>query len=146
MPGDIEKRLRVVEDDHKEQRLLYHHMCKTLDSISADIRLALDLKGKVEDHNGQLKKLWDKIDKCVEMKEAFLHLRSEHDICKPKTDHISLIEHRLTEVEEKVSGANNFVTDRVASFTDKLIWVAAGVIAFGAVFGAAYSLLKVVVK
>ncbi len=137
MPDDIEKRIRAVEDDSKEQRLLYKHMSETLDDIRDDIRKALDLKGLVDDHHGQLKKIWVKIDDCQKLREDFNVLRSEHVNCKPKVDIMcgasGTIEHRLKTVEEWQSRASDLVKGRVVSVTDKVMWVGLTVIAFAAV-------------
>ena len=140
MPDDLEKRLRNVEDDHREQKLLYQHMAKTLDTISADIRTALDLKGKVDDHNGQLKKLWLKVDKFQELRGEFDILKSEHATCSPKVfvldDHAMGCDFRLSALEKKADAAGAFVAGRAASLADKVItWIVGGGSA-GALFAA----------
>lgn len=137
MPEDIEKRLRLVEDDHKEQKLLYLHMSKTLDSISADIRSALDLKGKVEDHAGQLKKLWGKIDTVQALREEFNMVKTEHLSCHPKVDaldnHAKGCEYRLKTVESKLEKTDQFVSGRFTNLIDKFLPWAIGLFAFYAV-------------
>lgn len=137
MPDDLEKRIRLVEDDHKEQKLLYQHMSKTLDSISADIRTALDIKGKVDDHAGQLKKLWDKIDTVQALKEEFNLVKTEHAACRPKVDtlddHASGCDYRLRTLEEKVGNFDKFISGRFTNLVDKFLPWAMAIFAFYAV-------------
>lgn len=57
-----EERLRLLEHKQISFEATMAYMTEILDEIRESIKDALNIKGKVEDHNGQIKKLWDKYD------------------------------------------------------------------------------------
>lgn len=140
MPADdeIERRIREIENDHRDQKFLYQHMAKTLDTISLDIRSALDLKGVVVDHTAQLLKVWQKVDAMDLLRGEFSILKSEHAVCNPKVsvldDHAMGCDFRLTALEKKADAAGSFVAGRAASLADKLIMIVVGGGSAGALF------------
>jgi hypothetical protein len=125
MPDDIDKRVRFIEDEHREQKMLYKHMSETLDRIGVDIRAALDLKGKVDDHTGQLKKLWEKVDVVQELRNEFNIVKSEHAKCQPKVDilddHAMGCDYRLKTLEETVRTAKGFALGQFGTLLSYLI-------------------------
>jgi len=136
-PDDMEKRIRTVEDEQREHRLMYRHMSDTLDKIQLSLKEALDVKGKVDDHNGQLKKIWEKLDAVQGIRDEFNIVKSEHARCQPKVeildDHASGCDYRIQALEETVRAAKGFALGQVASLLSQFLPWIIGVLAVYAV-------------
>lgn len=135
---DDGKRLASLERSQDKMSHTLEQINKTLTKFETHIDELFDVKAKLESIDTAWRKL-DTMQIAISSMDKILSvLASEHQQCKPKVDGIESckisIEHRLGQIEKTLGTAGAFVQGRVASLTDKLIWVGFGAIAAVAVF------------
>ena len=131
------KRLVALERTQDKMGHTLEQINKTLSKFEAHIDELFDVKAKLE----SIDTAWRRIDSIQEvvtnMDKILSLLASEHQQCKPKIDGVEScrvnFEHRLAVVEKIVGAAGSFIQGRVASLTDKLVWVGFGAAAVVAV-------------
>lgn len=162
MADELEKRLIKLESK-------IEHLVDSIDDIKDILKEAMEAKSKLDDHNGQLKKLWIKVDAGKEEREKLEarvatlehhhatyseerpmrlqrlraiedwreRLQIELGNCSPKIQAMDVykvqVDNRLDAIEKAIGSASGFIVGRVASVTDKLIWIGIGVFAVLAV-------------
>jgi chaperonin cofactor prefoldin len=141
MVDELEKRVNALERSLDRLAGTMEHLAEDIHDMKGMMRQALDQSLTISTMKKEMETLWKKVDICINLKEDFAVLQSEHEVCTPKIEKLNgcagVNEHRIKTLEDKINSANAFVNGRVASLTDKVIWVGVGVIAFIAVFLAA---------
>lgn len=135
--GEGNKRLASLERTQDKMGHTLEQINKTLAKFENHIDELFDVKSKLE----SIETAWKRIDvlqqSITNMDKILSLLAAEHTQCKPKVEGIEgckiSIDHRLTQLERSMGSASNFVQGRVASLTDKLLWVGFGAVAVVAV-------------
>lgn len=135
--GDGAKRLASLERTQDKMGHTLEQINKTLSKFESHIDELFDVKSKLE----SIDTAWRRIDTVqtaiANMDKVLSVLSAEHAQCRPKLDQFDgckiSIEHRLTQVEKSLGNASSFVQGRVASITDKILWVGFGAVAVVAV-------------
>lgn len=125
----LSEKVRELENRHIKLESLIEHLTDSIDEIKMAIKEALDLKGKVDSHNEQLRTMWDRVDgqkkDLVGLDKKLDGLIQAHNAC-----------------QERQKEERQWRSQRAGSLADKLIWVAIAVIGFGAAILAAKGFLK----
>lgn len=135
--GDGNKRLASLERTQDRMGHTLEQINKTLSKFEAHIDELFDVKSKLE----SIETAWKRIDilqTSISVIDKQLGvIASEHQQCKPKVEAMDGcrigLEHRMAQVEKSLGSAGSFIQGRVASLTDKLLWVAFGAVAVVAV-------------
>lgn len=126
MPDDLEKRVSLLERGQDAFKFQLDAITKGIGEIKESLVGINNLGGRVGTLEVRMEAAWKKIDHCSVEMDSFRHIKSEHDVCKPKVDVMctstALLEHRLKSVEESITNAGKLVQGRVTSFADKILW------------------------
>lgn len=122
-------KLRDLEAKQHRTDILIEHLTDAIDEIKDSIKEALDLKGKVDNHGGQLNQLWPRVDS----------LRQDITNLDKKVD-VLVQAHNACQDRQKEE--RQWRSQRAGSLADKLIWLSVAVIGFGAAVMAIKGFLK----
>lgn len=100
----IEKRMMDIEKQSNMQESTLVHISDSLDDIKNNIKDALSIKGKMDNHEQQLTAAWKKIDHYGAFEIKFGVLESQHKECMAR------------QVEQ-----SRFISGRLGNLLDKLL-------------------------